>query len=179
MRSLSRPRRFALAGASLLLAAVIFRGPLSEALITRGDDQLRFGDRNAAIRYYERALSVAPRNGTAADRLAFTMALQHDRRSLEHALRVSTAALRGDPANLALLADRGFAEMRLGRSHAAALDFAAAGTLGHDTRYASFAARLARKSGDRELAVRETREALRDDPAFGPARLERRAATGR
>jgi len=176
MTTLSRLRRFALAGSSLLVAAVVFRGPLAEALITRGDDQLRFGDRSEAIRYYERALGVAPRNETAADRLAFTMAMQHDRRSLERALRVSSAALVYDPSNLALLADRGFAEMRLGRSHAAAVDFAAAATLGHDTRYASFAARLARTSGDRALALRETREAVNDDPRFAPARLERRKA---
>jgi tetratricopeptide (TPR) repeat protein len=179
MRSLSRARRFALAGSSLLVAAIVFRGPLSEALITRGDDQLRFGDRNTAIRYYERALRIAPGNGTAADRLAFTMALQHDRRSLEAALRVSTAALAYDPSNLALRADRGFAEMRLGQSHAAALDFATAGVLGHDARYASFAARLARKSGDRALAIHETEEALRDDPAFAPARFERRRMQAR
>ncbi len=173
MKALSRPRRFALAGASLVLAAALFRGPLSEALITRGDDQLRFGDAGAAIRYYERALRLAPHSTTAADRLAFRMALRHDRPSLDDAIRIASTALSFDPANLALFADRGFAEMRLGRSHLAALDFAAAGGLGHDARYASFAARLARKSGDHVLAVRESREALRDDPSFAPARLER------
>jgi tetratricopeptide (TPR) repeat protein len=158
---------------------IVFRGPLSDALITRGDDQLRFGDRSEAIRYYDRALRIAPGNGTAADRLAFIMAIQHDRRSVEEALRVSTRALLDDPSNLALLADRAFAEMRLGRPHAAALDFARAGTIGHDTRYASFAARLARKTGDRDLAMHEAREALRDDPAFAPARLEQRAMPAR
>jgi len=173
VRTLSRIRRYTLAGTSLILAALVFRGQLSDALITRGDDQLRFGDRNVAVRYYERALRIAPDNATAADRLAFTMAMQHDRRSLESALRVSTAALAVNPSNANLLADRGFAEIRLGRSHAAALDFASAGTIGHDTRYASFAARLARKTGDRALALRETREALHDDPAFAPALLER------
>jgi hypothetical protein len=69
--------------------------------------------------------------------------------------------------------------MRLGRPHAAALDFARAGTIGHDTRYASFAARLARKTGDRDLAMHEAREALRDDPAFAPARLEQRKIPAR
>jgi tetratricopeptide (TPR) repeat protein len=174
LRTLSRVRRFVLAGASLLVAGFVFRGPLSEALITRGDDELRFGDRARAIGYYDRALRVAPQNATAADRLAFFMALQHDRSSLEHAVRISTRGLAVAPASLELLADRAFAEMRLGRPHAAAVDFAAAGARSHDARYASFAARLARKSGDRALAQRESREALRDDPGFAPARFEQR-----
>lgn len=158
----------------MLLAGVLFRGQVSDALITRGDDQLRFGDRGSAIRYYERSLRIAPRNTTAADRLAFTLAMQREPRALERAIEISTRALTGEPANLALLADRAFAEIRLGQTLQAARDFASAAALGHDARYASFAARLARKSGNRELAVREAGEALRDDPAFAPALLEAR-----
>jgi tetratricopeptide (TPR) repeat protein len=173
MKPISRTRRFGLAAASVLVASVVFRSQLSDALIVRGDDQLRFGDRRDAIRYYDRALRIAPRSAVAADRLAFVMALQHDRFSLEEALRIATQGLEHAPTSLALRADRAFAEMRLGRTHAAALDFAVAGEQGHDARYASFAARLARKSGDRVLAQRQLHEALRDDPTFAPARLER------
>jgi len=179
VKTLSRSRRFLLAGGSALLAAALFRGQVSDALITRGDDQLRFGDRADAIRYYERSLRIAPRNTTAADRLAFTLAMQRDPRALKRAIAISTRALAGEPSNLALLADRAFAEMRLRQTLDAARDFAAAAGLGHDARYASFAARLARTGGDRELALREAGEALRDDPAFAPARLETRRSVRR
>jgi tetratricopeptide (TPR) repeat protein len=172
MRTLSRSRRFLIAGVSLVIAAATFRGAVSDALVTRGDDRVRFGDRLAAARYYERALDIAPANTTAADRLAFSLAIQHDRPSVRRALAVSTHALARNPANLNLIADRAFAEMRLGKLRDAADDFARAGRLGRDARYASFAARLALASGDRARAQRERVAARADDPSFAPARLQ-------
>ena len=159
---------------SVIASAFIFRAQVAEALVSRGDDQLRFGDRRSAAVYYQRALHLHPQSVIAADRLAFTMVMEHDRSSVSRGLAVATMGLAYDSTNLTLLADRAFAEMRLGQTHAAALDFARAGKLGHDARYASFAARLALKSGDHVLAKREATQALRDDPTFAPARLLRK-----
>ena len=62
-------RRFAIAGVALVLAGGLFRGQLGTALVTRGDDAVRNGDRTGAVRYYTRALAIDPHSLRAADRL--------------------------------------------------------------------------------------------------------------
>jgi Tfp pilus assembly protein PilF len=138
--------------------------------VTRADDALRTGDTTTAVRVYERALWLDPHSTVAADRVAFTLIMQHDRASARQAIDVATQALRATPSDANLLADRAFAQMQLHDWFAARRDFAAAARSARDPRYDHFASRMALRTNDRAAARVYAREALRYDPAFAPAR---------
>ncbi len=168
MTTIPRARRLLCAAISLALAAVLFRAAMAEALVTRGDDALRAGDATTALRAYARALRIDPQITIAADRLAFFLALQHDRVHAARAVAVASDALRVD-ATPELYADRGFAEMQLRRWRAAAADFEAAGRVTPDARYDHLAARMRLRTGDRAGARVDALRAIAADPAFAPA----------
>jgi tetratricopeptide (TPR) repeat protein len=170
MRPLSRVRRVAVALASLAIAAVLFRVHLASALVTRGDDLLRAGDVDGAVRAYARAEQLDTRSAVAADRLAFFLLVRRGRGDAARAYTVAQDALRVVPADPALLADRAFAAQRLGRWRDAERDFLRAAGLAHDPRYAHLAARDAARRGDRPGARADLRVALTIDPAYAPAR---------
>lgn len=140
---MKRGRRFVCAALSLGVAALLFRGPLAAAVVTRGDDALRNGDAATALRSYRKALAIDPGSAVAADRLAFELALHHRRADAEAAVALAGRALDRHPADAALLADRAFAELVLSRWAAARDDFRRAGALARDPRYADAAARIA------------------------------------
>lgn len=169
MTVIPRARRLACVLVALVAAAGLFRVQLAEALVTRGDDALRNGDATGALRAYDRALHLDPASAIAADRLAFFLALRHDRASAERAVAIASAALALQPRDATLAADRGFAEMRLQRWRPAELDFAAAGLRGDDARYDHFAARMALRRGDRRAARAYAQRAIAADPTFHPA----------
>jgi tetratricopeptide (TPR) repeat protein len=175
--ALSRPRRFALAALTLACAAVLFRAEVATALVTRGDDLLRTGDVDAAVRAYTRAVTVDPRSATAADRLAFFLLLRRREGDARSALATAVRALRARPDDPALLADRGFAAQRLGRWREAERSFAAAAVAARDPRYAHFAARMAQRAHDPAAARRHFLAALALDPAYGPARAALRGSS--
>ena len=166
---LTRSRRLGVAAVALGAAFVLFHGQLAAAVVTRGDDALRAGDVAAALRYYERATQLDPASAVAADRLAFHLALRHDRTGARQAIAVATRTLVAAGDDSALLADRAFAELALRRWHDAEGDFARAGALAHDARFHHFAGRMALRSGDRGGARRYAMLALADDPGFAPA----------
>jgi tetratricopeptide (TPR) repeat protein len=166
---MTRSRRLTLACGALAFAFFLFHDQLAAAVVTRGDDALRTGDVATAIRLYVRATQLDAGSSIAADRLAFHLALQHDRSSAHIAIDVATRALRAAPEP-ALFADRAFAELQLHAWRRAERDFDRAGRLARDARYEHFAARMALRSGDRDAAKRYARLALADDPAFAPAR---------
>jgi tetratricopeptide (TPR) repeat protein len=139
-------------------------------MVTRGDDALRSGDVNTAIRFYDRAARLDPASVVAADRLAFELALRHDRGAATQAIAVATQALARNASDPGLFADRGFAEVQLRRWRDAERDFSRAGSLAHDARYEHFAGRMALHSADRNAARRYALLALGDDPGFMPAR---------
>jgi tetratricopeptide (TPR) repeat protein len=170
MSPLSRPRRVAVALASLAIAAVLFRGQLASALVTRGDDLLRAGDVDGAVRAYARAERLDARSAVAADRLAFFLLVRRERGDAARAYTVAQDALHVVPADPALLADRAFAAQRLGRWREAERDFLRAARLAHDPRYAHLAARDAARRGDGPAARAHLRVALTIDPAYAPAR---------
>jgi tetratricopeptide (TPR) repeat protein len=175
VRPLPGPRRFLVAGIALAAAFALFHTQLAAAVVTRGDDALRGGDVEAALRFYARATRLDPASAIAADRLAFNLALRHDRADARRAIAVADEALgevRGDPS---VLADRAFAELQLREWRRAEDDFARAGALGHDARYEHFAARMALRSADAASAERHARRALAEDPTFAPARALLRA----
>ncbi len=168
--NISPVRRFALAGIALVLAAGLFRAQIGTALITRGDDALRNGDRTAAVRYYRRALAIDEHSVLAADRLAFDLDMRRGPGDAQAAIDVATAALKANPDNPSLLADRGLAEQRLRRLAEAEQDFASAGEIARDPRYDHFAGRVALTRGREREARRYFRTALERDAHFDPAR---------
>jgi tetratricopeptide (TPR) repeat protein len=163
-------RRVTIALVALCVAGAAFRGQVATALVTRGDDALRNGDRSASVRYYQRALAIDARS-SAADRLAFGLAMRKLPGDAQAAIEIANTALERRPdSEVALLADRGLAEQHLRRWRAAERDFARAGAAGSDARYDHLAGRIALRLGDRNDARGFFAAALRHDPAFGPAR---------
>jgi hypothetical protein len=172
---MTRLRRLLLAASSLTAAFVLFHGQLAAAMVTRGDDALRSGDVMTAIRFYDRAERLDPASVIAADRLAFQLALRHDRSGATQAVAVATHTLAANGPDPALFADRAFAEVQLQRWRDAERDFSRAGSLGHDARFEHFAGRMALHVADRNAARRYARLAIADDPGFTPARSMLRA----
>jgi tetratricopeptide (TPR) repeat protein len=170
MTRLSRTRRIAVTAVALLVAFAVFRPQLATAVVTRGDDALRGGDVAGALRLYRRALFLDAGSSTAADRLAFNLALRHDPADARSAAGIATAALAAGRPAASLFADRAFAELELRDWAAAERDFALAAGLAHDPRYAHFASRMALRRRDRSAARAYAARALAWDPAFAPAR---------
>jgi len=170
MTPMTRSRRLLLACASLTMAFALFHGQLAAAIVTRGDDALRNGDLEGALRLYDRATQLDPTSSVAADRLAFHLALQHERSAARQAITVASRALRAGGPDPGLFVDRAFAELRLRMWRPAEHDFARAGELAHDARYEHFAGRMALQSADRDAARRYELLALADAPGFAPAR---------
>ncbi|MDB5042142.1 MAG: hypothetical protein JWN27_2868 [Candidatus Eremiobacteraeota bacterium] len=170
MTTLGRGRRCVLAAVSLLFAAALFRAHVAAALVTRGDDLLRDGNVDGAVRSYARARWLDAGSAVAADRLAFYLVLRGRDGDAVRAYAVAGDALLFSPRDPQLLADRGFAAERLGRWRSAESSFAAAAAAARDPRYFHLAARMAERAHDAFAFRRDLRDALAFDPSYALAR---------
>jgi tetratricopeptide (TPR) repeat protein len=170
MKRIAPARRIALTLGSVMCAAILFRTNVASALVTRGDDVLRAGDPEGAVRYYTRAARLDGRSAVAADRLSFALLMRRGPGDATRAFAAAGEALEGHPGDAALLEDRAFAAGRLGRWRSAERDFAAAALAARDPRFAHLAAAMAERANDRRAARLHLRAALTLDPAYAPAR---------
>jgi hypothetical protein len=175
--TLGRGRRCVLAAVSLAFAAALFRTQVASALVTRGDDLLRDGNVDGAVRSYSRARRLDAGSAVAADRLAFYLVLRGRDGDAALAYSIAGDALLFAPRDPALLADRGFAAERLARWASAESSFAAAGSAARDPRYFHLAARMAQRAHDAFAFRRDLRDALAFDASYSPARAALRGIT--
>jgi tetratricopeptide (TPR) repeat protein len=163
-------RRIAIALLALTVSALLVRGSIASAMVTRGDDLGRAGDGARAIALYRRALMVDPRSAVAADRLTFALIMHGGSETARKAYAVAEDALRYAGADALLLADRGFAAERLGRWGDAERSFLLAARAARDPRYFHLAAQMARRGNDNAAARRHLRAAIALDSGYLPAR---------
>lgn len=149
MRPLTPPRRVVVAAVSLCCCALLFRGNVATALVSRGDALLTSGDLSGAVRIYGRALRIAGNDADAADRLAFAFLLRRGPGDALRAYAAASTGLEAAPQDGRLWVDRGFASQRLSRWRDAEAAFLNAAAMTRDARYARLAARMASRAGDR------------------------------
>lgn len=169
MSDIAPARRFALAFVGIAASAALLRGPISDALVARGDALLYRARPSDALRMYRRALRVDARNAVAADRFAFVALTTDSRAAVREGVRWTSAILTHDPKNATLRMDRALAYRRLGAQSQALADFARVGAATGDPRALAFAGYAALRVGDRRQARRLWRASLRRSPGFIPA----------
>ncbi len=157
-------------------AFALVRGPLSFALVVRGDDLLYQGNAARSLVMYARALALDESNGTAVDRYAFVSMTSHQGAALRDAIRVASPYLQRHPSDDNVRMDRALCEYRLGDVRRGESDFERVGRDRHDARALVFAGYAALRSGARSRALRWWRAALGVQSGYVPAL---RALTGR
>ena len=163
-------RRVALAFGALVLTGALLRGPLSDALVSRGDEFLRGGDPRIGRVYYLRALFLNPDSAAAVDRLAFGDLELRTPASLREATTVSAGFLSRHPDEWSVRLDRALALHAERRDAAAALEFMRIAEQRRAFPYFGLAGHAALRAGDKTMARRAFAEALRIQPGYAAAR---------
>ena len=170
MSGIPMQRRFALCAVALFVSAVVLHSQLSSAIVTSGDDQAARGQIDHALSLYRRALLFDRDNGVAADRFAFWSLLGHRTAVMQRGVIMSSAYLRRDPNDAAVLMDRGLLEASLARFDEAERDFTRAATLNRGAATYTFAGFAALRAGHRTRAIALWRRAQSLDPNYLPPR---------
>lgn len=160
-------RRLAIVVIALSVSALLLRGSISSALVTRGDDLEASRNAPRAMQKYGLALWIDGSNVVAIDRFAFDAIRSHNKGALAAAIRAIDSS--SAPSD-ALMSDRALCFHLLGRYRLAADGFERVGRDAHDARALLFAAldliRVHQRSRARALLV----QAVAYEPGFVPAR---------
>lgn len=168
-RPFSRLRRFAIAAVALVLAFVLFRSQVAQALIVRGDEFLYRGNTPAALERYQRALALMPESQTAADRYAFLSLQQNTPSSLRRAITIAGRYLRRHPGDAVLLTDRALCYLHQKRYALAQNDFERAARSSRSPESFVFAGWAAEHAGRAKSARTLWRLALSVRHGYRPA----------
>ena len=160
-----RVGRFALAGISLALAFLLFRGFLAEALVLRGDEFLRVGEPREAQSYYRRAMSLDG-SSSAIDRFAFVGFQLRTPSSLAESIDAASRLLARHPERWTVRLDRPLALYASGALVPAAREFERLGRERSDFRYFALAGHAASRAGEERSAQADFAAATRLNPAY-------------
>jgi hypothetical protein len=138
-------RRCTLALVSTLLAILLLRPLIADALCIRGDEFLRSGEPFTAQHYYRLALVGDPNCGTAVERFVFASLEIHRPTILAAGVKVADAYLQRHE-DQAIAIDRALALWSMNDFARAAKELRVLGDSTHDRRYARLA----------EIAMRRT-----------------------
>lgn len=163
MKPFCRPRRFGIALAALFVAASLFRGPIAQALVVRGDDYLYRNRAADALERYRRALAIAPDLQSAADRIVFVSMEQHSPRATASGIATATRFLRYHPHDPVLLNDRALCYLIERRFKAARHDFEEAAAIAKSSQFYVFAGWAAYHAAQPRAARELWRDALAID----------------
>ena len=99
-------RRLILSIVGLAIGGVLLHHVIAVGLVSRGDDVLRAGSSNDAVRYYRRAMWFDPSWRVPVERVTFDMAEVGDRRLIAYGRQVAGAFLARDPTADTIRFDR-------------------------------------------------------------------------
>lgn len=153
-------------------AALLLRGQLSSALVSRGDSLAYWGERDQARSMYARAIAFDEKNRVAVDRYVFDAALSKNASSLRDGVAVASQYLMRSPDDGTILMDRAMCFQREGSFASAIADFQRAGQIERDPRAFMFAALDERALHHGGNARTLLRAAIALDRHFEPALLE-------
>ncbi len=163
--------RILLTTVAILFAALLLRGQLSSALVTRGDALAYWGAHNDARVMYARALAFDETNRIAADRYAFAAAISNNSDAIRGGIEVASRYLTRFPDDGVVLMDRALCYQHQGKLAAAIADFQRSGRIERDPRAFMFAALDERALHHASRARAFFRTAIVVDPQFTPARF--------
>lgn len=132
--TISPPRKVCLAVIACVLAVVVLRPLIAQALCIRGDEFLRSGDPSTAQHYYRLALFGDPNCETAAERFAFASLEIHTPNALAAGVEVADAYL-GHHDDQAIRVDLALALWDAKNFARATIELRAVGKVARDARY--------------------------------------------
>lgn len=165
----SCPRRFTAALVALLLAGMLFRPQITDALIVRGDDYLYRGDPTRAIDRYRRAITIWPGSETAVDRYVFLELQQNTQPSLRDGEIAAAQFLSRHADDATILSDRALCFLHEKRYALAEADFEHAARVTHTAQNYVFAGWAAQHAGRTSAARAFWSRALAVQPRYRPA----------
>ncbi|HEV2262065.1 MAG TPA: hypothetical protein VGR69_07265 [Candidatus Rubrimentiphilum sp.] len=127
---------------STIVAAVLLRTQIADALVLRGDEFLVRNKLVQAQVHYQRALWFDDTSTAAVDRTIYVAMLQRGRAELKNAITLASAFLRRFPEDDVVRADRGLCYLLVKKYRLAAKDYDRTAADTHDLQTRIFAHRL-------------------------------------